>query len=95
LYPLPFRKASAMARLPAPTQERDMRHDSLSPSRGGALLPACCLPAHMSAPPLRGLLAEAAEHRRRGDLAAADALEMDALRVLRVILAAARAGGAA
>lgn len=72
-----------------------MRHDSLSPSRGGALLPARYLPAYTPTPPLRGLLAEAAEHRRRGDLTAADALEMDALRVLRVILAAARAGGAA
>lgn len=42
--------------------------------------------------PLRLLLAEAAEHRRRGDLAAAGALEADALRVVREMEGARHAG---
>jgi hypothetical protein len=42
-------------------------------------------------PPLRALLSEAAEHRRRGDLAAAAVLENDALRAIRNSVATARA----
>ncbi len=42
-------------------------------------------------PPLRALLSEAAEHRRRGDLAAASMVENDALRVIRASIASARA----
>lgn len=41
-------------------------------------------------PPLRALLAEAAEHRRLGDLAAANVLETDALRAIRASIAAVR-----
>lgn len=41
-------------------------------------------------PPLRALLTEAAEYRRRGDLAAAAALETDALRAMRARIAAER-----
>lgn len=42
-------------------------------------------------PPLRALLTEAAEHRRLGDLAAANVLETDALRAIRAGIATARA----
>lgn len=42
-------------------------------------------------PPLRSLLTEAAEHRRLGDLAAANVLETDALRAIRASVATARA----
>lgn len=49
-----------------------------------------------TAPPmLRDLLAEACEHRRRGDLAAATHLEMLAALALRAALAAMRQGGRA
>ena len=41
-------------------------------------------------PPLRALLTEAAEYRRRGDLAAATALETDALRAMRASMTAER-----
>jgi hypothetical protein len=41
--------------------------------------------------PLRALLTEAAEYRRRGDLAAATALEADALRAMRASIPAERA----
>jgi hypothetical protein len=43
-------------------------------------------------PPLRVLLTEAAEYRRRGDLAAAAALEADALRAMRASIATERPG---
>jgi hypothetical protein len=42
-------------------------------------------------PPLRALLSEAAEHRRRGDLAAATVLENDAARAIRASVTTARA----
>ena len=40
--------------------------------------------------PVREMLAEAAEHRRRGDLAAAFVIENDAIRAIHAIAAAAR-----
>ncbi len=41
-------------------------------------------------PPLRALLTEAAEHRRKGDLAAAHIVELAALIALRTTVAEAR-----
>jgi hypothetical protein len=69
-----------------------MRQDSPQQSRGAALLPACRLYPRVPAPPLRVLLAEAAEYRRRGDLAAAHVAELAALIALRAIAAETRQG---